>query len=97
MSYYLNDGLYGSFNCKLFDHYTPVPFTLTDMTSAPNHSTTMYGPTCDSLDTIVTGVLFPQLKRGDYIVFPNMGAYTLCAASRFNGFEKPELFYVTAN
>ena len=23
--YYVNDGVYGSFNCVLFDHYSPVP------------------------------------------------------------------------
>lgn len=27
--YYINDGIYGSFNCILFDHYTPTPIPLT--------------------------------------------------------------------
>ena len=26
--YYVNDGIYGSFNCILFDHYTVVPSLL---------------------------------------------------------------------
>ena len=26
--YYVNDGVYGSFNCVLYDHYVPEPFFL---------------------------------------------------------------------
>ena len=26
--YYVNDGIYGSFNCIMFDHYTVVPALL---------------------------------------------------------------------
>ena len=26
--YYVNDGIYGSFNCIMFDHYTVVPSLL---------------------------------------------------------------------
>jgi ornithine decarboxylase len=28
--YYINDGVYGSFNCKVWDYYHPVPITMDD-------------------------------------------------------------------
>lgn len=33
--YYVNDGIYGSFNCIMFDHYTVVP-TLLQVTFTDN-------------------------------------------------------------
>ena len=34
------------------------------------------------------------MEVGDWIYFENMGAYTLAAASTFNGFMKPRIHYV---
>ena len=34
-----------------------------------------------------------QLQVGDWLAFDNMGAYTICAASQFNGFEKSKVVY----
>lgn len=31
---------------------------------------------------------------GDWMVFENMGAYTVAAASTFNGFQRPTIYYV---
>lgn len=31
--YYINDGVYGSFNCVLYDHYTPTPVFLPSVCS----------------------------------------------------------------
>lgn len=47
----------------------------------------MWGPTCDSIDCIKRDFLFPELQIGQWVMFKNMGAYTCCAASNFNGFE----------
>ena len=33
--YYVNDGIYGSFNCIMFDHYTVVPALLQVRESVP--------------------------------------------------------------
>jgi hypothetical protein len=43
---------------------------------------------------IARSVLLPKLKVGDYMYFQNMGAYTMAAASSFNGFTPSEKFYV---
>ncbi len=39
--------------------------------------TTLFGPTCDGLDTVAVGLPLPLLAPGDWLLWPNMGAYTL--------------------
>jgi ornithine decarboxylase len=88
--YYLNDGVYGAFNNVLFEHATPVPQLLDERTRSKRklRSTVMWGPTCDSVDCIKRDFSFPELQIGEWLIFKNMGAYTCCVATSFNGFEK---------
>lgn len=58
------------------------------------YASTIFGPTCDSIDVIARSVLLPKLKIGDWLYFQNMGAYTMAAASSFNGFMPTEKMYV---
>ncbi|CAB9512458.1 Ornithine decarboxylase [Seminavis robusta] len=58
------------------------------------YSSTVFGPTCDSIDVIARSVLLPKLAIGEFLYFENMGAYTSAAASTFNGFNPSEKFYV---
>jgi len=58
------------------------------------YASTVFGPTCDSIDVIARSVLLPKLKIGDWLFFENMGAYTSAAASTFNGFVPSTKFYV---
>lgn len=80
---YINDGVYGSFNCVVFDHaiVTPQPLTA----QGAKVPTKLFGPTCDSIDVVIPCFELPSMKVGDWIYFEAMGAYTRCAASRFNG------------
>jgi len=97
MMYYLNDGVYGSFNCTIFDHWVvdPIPFPIDDhrMEERQNHLTTIWGPTCDSMDCIKRDVMLPEMHIGEWVLFKEMGAYTICAGSEFNGFKMPGLLY----
>lgn len=45
-TYYLNDGVYGSFNCICFDHATPciIPYNERD---GKLYNSVVFGPTCD--------------------------------------------------
>jgi len=94
--YYVNDGVYQSFNCILFDHYIPKPLLLTPSgETAKLHRCTIYGPTCDSMDCISKDILLPELNIGEWLYFKNMGAYSVAAASPFNGFKScPTLYYI---
>jgi ornithine decarboxylase len=58
------------------------------------YPSTVFGPTCDSMDVLSRGVLLPKMDVGDWMYFQNMGAYTSAAASTFNGFPTTEKFYV---
>lgn len=92
--YYLNDGVYGSFNCIMFDHQSPVPHPLDADDMEEKFPASLWGPTCDSLDCISTNSLLPKLKIGDWLYFNNMGAYTSASATVFNGFKLTKKMYV---
>ena len=57
-------------------------------TNAPKAlPSTLYGPTCDGMDTLLRGCMLPELEVGDWLAWDNFGAYTLAAGSAFNGFD----------
>ncbi|XP_057974311.1 ornithine decarboxylase-like [Malania oleifera] len=93
--YWINDGVYGSMNCLLYDHATVAAMPLASASNRGNpacrggktYCSTVFGPTCDALDTVLTGYRLPELEVNDWLVFPKMGAYTAAAGSNFNGFN----------
>jgi ornithine decarboxylase len=98
--YYINDGVYGAFNCLLFDHQVVHPYVLSMNgsfhvpSSEPMCTSSVWGPTCDSIDCVCPKTELPaSLRVGDWLGFDNMGAYTVCAASQFNGFEVSKVVY----
>ncbi|CAG9860321.1 unnamed protein product [Phyllotreta striolata] len=92
--YYINDGVYGSFNCILYDHQVVVPQPLEERSGAKYYESSIWGPTCDGLDQVIESAVLPDMKIGDWIVFEDMGAYTLPVASPFNGFPIPTVHIV---
>lgn len=61
--YYVNDGVYGSFNCLMFDHATVHPEVLgVKDEENKKFSSSIWGPTCDSLDCISRGVMLPKVS-----------------------------------
>jgi ornithine decarboxylase len=82
--YYLDDGVYGSFGCKIFDHAKPIIKTIKN---SEQFNSTLYGPTCDSFDLIEESILLPELNVGDKLYIENFGAYTTASASPFNGYK----------
>lgn len=95
LRYYINDGLYGCFNCVLFDHQTVHPETLEvypDRASVAG--ATIFGPTCDGFDKIMDGVdNLPEMELDERLIWMNMGAYTTAASTTFNGFPQAQYFY----
>ena len=91
-AYYMNDGVYGSFNCIYFDHAVPevCPFNERD---GPRYPSVIFGPTCDSLDKIAETQL-PELAIGEWCYVENFGAYTQASSSSFNGFSNDRVRYV---
>ena len=54
----------------------------------------LWGPTCDVSDKLAGRYQLSGLKRGDWIVFPELGAYNISTMTTFNGFQHPKIFYV---
>ncbi len=93
----------------MFDHQSPLPYCLTvgkvlvdaqpgSVGSGPMVTSSVWGPTCDSIDCVCPTVKLPAaLEVGDWLGFRNMGAYTVCAASQFNGFETSPVVYTVGD
>ena len=80
MQYWVDDGIYGSMNCLLYDHATlsarPVRMGASAGAGAGGKDggeekvfpSTVFGPTCDGLDTILEDVPLPKLGLDDWLV-----------------------------
>ena len=96
--YYINDGLYHSFNSIVYDHARPELHLLTPDAAgeARLHKTTIFGPTCDSLDCILKMHPFPEMEVGEWLFCPDMGSYTTAGGSPFNGFATRRMEFVNS-
>lgn len=104
MEYWISDGLYGSFNCMLYDAQVPVFLThrnpLLEQDNIEDQETPspsiVYGQTCDSADKIGDEIMLPRLRNGDFLMIPRFGAYTVAGSCNFNGINmtRPMIFYV---
>ncbi|KAI0119288.1 pyridoxal-dependent decarboxylase [Daldinia grandis] len=108
---YINDGLYGNFSSIMFDHQHPVAKVLRSGNQTYYNTAladnlpegdsvgieySIWGPTCDGIDRITQSIRFPhELNVGDWLYFEDMGAYTKCSATKFNGFsDSHDVIYV---
>ncbi|OXA63623.1 ornithine decarboxylase [Folsomia candida] len=95
--YYINDGVYGSFNCVIYDHAVVHPELLKNYEDdKKTYESSIWGPTCDGLDNVCPREMMPKLDMGDWLLFRNMGAYTLVAGGTFNGFPTPKIYFVAS-
>ncbi|KAL7276844.1 Ornithine decarboxylase [Rhizina undulata] len=105
---YMNDGVYGNFSGILFDHQHPVPKVLKrggdyfyEASRNDSHVTkySVWGPTCDGIDCISSSCFLPEvLDVGDWLYFNDMGAYSKCSATKFNGFtDEHTVIYVVSD
>jgi ornithine decarboxylase len=86
---YINDGAYGN----LFDAahcrwaFPTRVHRVSGKVSESVRAVKLYGPTCDSIDTMEGPFALPaDIAEGDYIEFGMLGAYGVAMQTRFNGF-----------
>ncbi len=91
--YYLNDGIYSSFNIITYEGVKPE-IKLVNETNPQRYRSTVFGPTCDSLDLILKDVELPEMNIGDWCYVEDFGAYTHALHSSFNGFAALECKYI---
>lgn len=89
--YYLDDGMYGSFSGKMYDH---ADYPMVVEREGKRYTSVLAGPTCDSVDVIYDTINLPHLEIGDLLVFNAMGAYTSASATTFNGIPKAKIVLV---
>ncbi|XP_068587582.1 ornithine decarboxylase-like [Cebidichthys violaceus] len=97
MMYYLNDGVYGSLSCLINDaaHTKVEPYLNRVVESSEQrYRSVIWGPTCDSFDKVTDSCWIPELHVGDWLLIDNMGAYSICLSTDFNGFERAHIYPV---
>lgn len=84
--YYLDDGVYGSFNGRHFDKgdYHIRALSGDGRSLGGSEPSVLSGPTCDSIDIVYEDFGLPELQVGDHLLSPMMGAYTAAASTDFN-------------
>ncbi|NLF18633.1 MAG: type III PLP-dependent enzyme [Lentisphaerae bacterium] len=92
LCYYLDDGVYHTYSGILFDH---CHYHVEAMRKGPREICTVFGPTCDALDTISMAEELPStLKRGDLVFSRNIGAYSVASSTSFNGFPPATVVHI---
>jgi diaminopimelate decarboxylase len=91
--YTINDTIYGSFNCIMFDHANPEILPYNERTEK-TYKSTIFGCSCDSIDVISESIMLPKLAVGDRVFVKNFGAYTRASSSSFNGFKTSLIHYI---
>ncbi|XP_075029398.1 antizyme inhibitor 2 isoform X2 [Calonectris borealis] len=94
--YHLSDGIYSTFSCLLFDSPCPRPQlhkVRKPCPDHPSHSSSLRGPPGHAEDRIADGLELPELHVGDWLIFEDMGAYTVASSSPLGGCSQPQITY----
>jgi ornithine decarboxylase len=91
LCYYLDDGVYHTFSGVIFDH---CQYRLNSFKKGPTQLCSVFGPTCDALDTISLAEQLPDLEMGDFVFSNNIGAYSAASSTHFNGFPPAKVIHV---
>ncbi len=92
LCYYVNDGVYHTYSGIIFDH---CKYAMKSFKKGNTQICSVFGPTCDALDTISLGEELPEnLELGDLLYSENIGAYSHASATHFNGFPPATVVHV---
>ena len=89
--YYINDGVYHTFSGIIFDH---IQYHLKAFQRGPTQICSVFGPTCDALDTVSLAEQLPDLELDDLVYSENIGAYSHASSTWFNGFPPAKVVHV---
>ncbi|KFQ72417.1 Ornithine decarboxylase 2 [Phaethon lepturus] len=59
----------------------------------PSHSSSLRGPPGQAEDRIADSLELPELQVGDWLIFEDMGAYTIATSSLLGGCPQPQITY----
>jgi len=89
--YYINDGVYHTYSGIIFDH---CKYPVKAFKKGPTQICSVFGPTCDALDTISLAEELPNLEIGDLVYSENIGAYSHASSTYFNGFPPAKVLHI---
>ena len=89
--YYVDDGVYHTYSGIIFDH---CQYHVEALKKGPMEICSVFGPTCDALDTISLAEILPELELGDYVYSRNIGAYSRASSTWFNGFPPAKVVHI---
>ncbi len=89
--YYINDGVYHTYSGIIFDH---CKYPVKAFKKGPTQICSVFGPTCDALDTIGLAEQLPDLQLGDLVYSENIGAYSAASSTYFNGFPPAKVVHI---
>jgi ornithine decarboxylase len=89
--YYINDGVYHTFSGVIFDH---CQYGIKAFKNGSKEISSVFGPTCDALDTISLAEELPDLKLGELVYSENIGAYSHASSTFFNGFPPAKVVHI---
>ena len=92
--YYIDDGVYGSFSGRIYDH---AEYPVRTLKMGNKKLCVLAGPTCDSIDVIAENISLPEMEVGDLVIGEMMGAYTAATATDFNSLERAKLIVLNEN
>lgn len=84
--YYMNCGVYNCSIEELLNLKTRLPIPLDKPENDERFVSYIWGPTCDSLDCILKDVMLPEFQQGDWLIWRDVGSYSMSLSSSFNGF-----------
>ena len=83
--------MYHTYSGIIFDH---CQYRLKAMKNGPKEICTVFGQTCDGMDTIVQSEALPKLEIDDLVYSEQIGAYSNASATFFNGFAPARVVHV---
>ncbi len=89
--YYIDDGVYHTYSGVIFDH---IHYPIHAFKKGPTQVCSVFGPTCDALDTISIGESLPDLELGELVYSQNIGAYSHASSTYFNGFPPAKVVHL---
>jgi ornithine decarboxylase len=89
--YYVDDSVYHTYSGIIFDH---CQYRVAAFKRGAREMSTVFGQTCDGMDTIAQSEELPALEIGDLVYSENIGAYSNASSTWFNGFAPAKVVHV---
>jgi len=88
--YYIDDSVYHTFSGIIFDH---CQYRIKAIQGGDREMCTVFGQTCDGMDTIVQSEELPNLEIDDLVYSEQIGAYSNASSTWFNGFAPAKVVH----